>query len=82
MAAGAVSETRREAALQALLLLGVALVSVGLLFKVAAVPFHMWTPDVYDGAPAHITGFMATAVKAAAFAGRPYRPRTHARLVA
>ncbi|MFO7653943.1 MAG: NADH-quinone oxidoreductase subunit N [Candidatus Krumholzibacteriia bacterium] len=44
------------------------LMLVGFSFKVAAVPFHMWTPDVYDGAPAYITGFMATAVKAAAFA--------------
>src|SRR5690606_24659305 len=37
-------------------------------FKVAAVPFHMWTPDAYDGAPAPVAGFMAAAVKAAAFA--------------
>ncbi|HET6578378.1 MAG TPA: NADH-quinone oxidoreductase subunit N, partial [Gemmatimonadales bacterium] len=37
-------------------------------FKVAAVPFHMWAPDVYDGAPTPVTGFMATGVKAAAFA--------------
>jgi NADH-quinone oxidoreductase subunit N len=41
---------------------------VGFAFKVAAVPFHMWAPDVYDGAPTPVTGFMATAVKAAAFA--------------
>ncbi len=47
---------------------GLGLMLVGFAFKVALVPFHMWTPDVYDGAPAHITGFMATAVKAAAFA--------------
>ncbi|HOX26237.1 MAG TPA: NADH-quinone oxidoreductase subunit N [Candidatus Krumholzibacteria bacterium] len=46
---------------------GLGLVLVGFAFKVAMVPFHMWTPDVYDGAPAHVTGFMATAVKAAAF---------------
>ena len=37
-------------------------------FKVAAVPFHMWAPDVYDGAPTPVTAFMATGVKAAAFA--------------
>lgn len=49
-------------------LLGVALVLVGLAFKVAAMPFHMWAPDAYDGAPTPITGFMATGVKAAAFA--------------
>jgi len=48
--------------------LGLGLMLVGFAFKVALVPFHMWTPDVYDGAPAHVTGFMATAVKAAAFA--------------
>jgi len=47
---------------------GLGLLMIALAFKVAMVPFHMWTPDVYDGAPAHITGFMATAVKAAAFA--------------
>jgi NADH-quinone oxidoreductase subunit N len=52
---------------QALLLLGVALVSVGLLFKVAAVPFHMWTPDVYQGSPTPVTAFMAAGVKVAAF---------------
>jgi NADH-quinone oxidoreductase subunit N len=49
------------------LLLGVAFLSVGLLFKVGAVPFHSWTPDVYQGAPTPITGFMAAATKAAAF---------------
>jgi NADH-quinone oxidoreductase subunit N len=46
----------------------VALLGVGFGFKIAAVPFHMWTPDAYDGAPAPITGFMAGAIKAAAFA--------------
>jgi NADH-quinone oxidoreductase subunit N len=51
-----------------LLLLGLGLLLVGFAFKVAAVPFHMWAPDVYDGAPTPITGYMATAVKAAAFA--------------
>jgi NADH-quinone oxidoreductase subunit N len=49
-------------------LIGVGLLLVGLGFKVAAVPFHVWTPDVYDGAPTPITGFMATGVKAAGFA--------------
>ncbi len=51
-----------------MLLAGVALLLVGFGFKVAAVPFHMWTPDVYDGAPTPVTAFMAAAVKAAAFA--------------
>ncbi|MDI3315446.1 MAG: NADH-quinone oxidoreductase subunit NuoN [Mycobacterium sp.] len=50
-----------------LALLGVALLSVGLLFKVGAVPFHSWIPDVYQGAPTPITGFMAAATKVAAF---------------
>jgi len=48
--------------------LAVALMFVGLGFKVAAAPFHVWTPDVYEGAPAPVTGFMSTAPKAAAFA--------------
>ena len=51
-----------------LLLIGAILVTVGLAFKVAAVPFHMWTPDVYEGAPTAVTAFMATGVKTAAFA--------------
>ena len=51
-----------------LLLAGIALLIVGFGFKVAAVPFHAWTPDVYEGAPTTITAFMAVGVKAAAFA--------------
>jgi NADH-quinone oxidoreductase subunit N len=51
-----------------LLSVGIALMMVGFAFKVAAVPFHMWTPDVYDGAPAPVTAFMAVTVKTAAFA--------------
>ena len=47
---------------------GLALVIVGLAFKVAAAPFHMWTPDVYEGAPAPITGFMAAGSKIAGYA--------------
>jgi len=50
-----------------LLLFGISFLAIGFGFKVAAVPFHMWTPDVYEGAPAPITAFMATGVKAAAF---------------
>lgn len=51
-----------------MLVIGLALMLVGFAFKVAAAPFHMWTPDVYDGAPTPFTAFMAAAVKAAAFA--------------
>ena len=47
--------------------IGVGLLVIGFAFKVAAVPFHMWAPDVYDGAPTPATAFMAAAVKAAAF---------------
>ena len=49
------------------LLIGIASLSVGLLFKVGAVPFHAWTPDVYQGAPTAVTAFMAAATKVAAF---------------
>ncbi len=53
---------------QGLLLAGVALLLVGFAFKVAAVPFHLWTPDVYQGAPTPVTGFMAAIAKAGGFA--------------
>ncbi len=49
--------------------IGVALLTMGFSFKVASVPFHMWAPDVYEGAPTTITAFMSTAGKAAAFSG-------------
>jgi len=52
-----------------LLMLGFALLLVGFGFKIAAVPFHSWAPDVYDGSPTPATAFMSAAVKAAAFAG-------------
>ena len=51
-----------------LMLIAVAMLLVGFAFKISAVPFHMWTPDAYEGAPAIVTGFMSTTVKAAAFA--------------
>jgi NADH-quinone oxidoreductase subunit N len=51
-----------------MLLLAIGLLIVGFAFKVAAVPFHMWSPDAYEGAPAVVTGFMSTGVKAAAVA--------------
>ncbi|MHB1844646.1 MAG: NADH-quinone oxidoreductase subunit N [Deltaproteobacteria bacterium] len=50
-----------------LLLVGLGLLLAGLSFKVAAVPFHMWTPDVYEGAPTPVTSFMSVGVKTAAF---------------
>ena len=50
------------------LLAGLALLLVGLGFKIAAAPFHMWTPDVYEGSPSPVTAFMASATKAAGFA--------------
>ncbi len=51
-----------------LILLGIALMGVGFAFKVSAAPFHMWTPDVYQGAPIPVTAFMSVGTKAAAFA--------------
>jgi len=51
-----------------LALLAVGFLAIGFAFKVSAVPFHMWTPDAYEGAPTIVTAFMSTAVKAAAFA--------------
>ena len=56
----------REPSIEALLAIG--LLIVGFAFKVSAVPFHMWTPDAYEGAPTIVTAFMSTGVKAAAFA--------------
>jgi NADH-quinone oxidoreductase subunit N len=53
---------------QTLALLAVGLLAVGFCFKISAVPFHMWTPDAYEGAPTMVTAFMSTGVKAAAFA--------------
>src|SRR5205823_9029958 len=52
----------------AILYIGVALMFVGIGFKVAAAPFHIWTPDVYEGAPAPVVALMSTGPKAAAFA--------------
>ncbi len=52
-----------------LMLVGIAMVLVGFAFKVSAVPFHMWTPDVYQGSPTPVVAFMASAVKVAGFAG-------------
>jgi NADH-quinone oxidoreductase subunit N len=51
-----------------MLLIGISLMLIGFAFKVAAVPFHMWTPDVYQGAPTSVTAFMSVGAKAAGFA--------------
>ncbi len=64
----AIEVAAREVAKYPPFLLAVGLVMVGFVFKIAAVPFHMWVPDVYQGAPTPVTGFMAAAVKAASFA--------------
>jgi NADH-quinone oxidoreductase subunit N len=60
--------TTRDLTTNMVMMAGVALILIGFSFKVALVPFHAWTPDAYQGAPAPITGFMAAAVKAASFA--------------
>jgi NADH-quinone oxidoreductase subunit N len=65
---GIAASTGSASADTGLLLAGVALLGVGFLFKVAAVPFHMWTPDVYQGAPTPVTAFMAAGTKVAGFA--------------
>src|SRR5437870_323103 len=62
-----ISQALQEKNIPTLAYLAVALMFVGLGFKVASAPFHIWTPDVYEGAPAPIVGFMSTAPKAAAF---------------
>ncbi len=67
--AGIATGISREGVLgDPLVLIGIALTGVGLAFKTSIAPFHQWTPDVYEGAPTPITGFMAVATKAAAFA--------------
>jgi NADH-quinone oxidoreductase subunit N len=65
--AGIASAITGGAANDVFLLIGIAFISVGLLFKVGAVPFHSWTPDVYQGSPTAVTAFMAAATKVAAF---------------
>ncbi len=65
---GIVAAVEAGKSITPLLIAGAGLLLVGLGFKVAAVPFHMWTPDVYQGAPSPVTGFMSVATKAAGFA--------------
>jgi NADH-quinone oxidoreductase subunit N len=65
---GVASALSGETGSMALALTAVGLLAVGFAFKVSAVPFHMWTPDVYQGAPTAVTAFMAAATKVAAFA--------------
>ncbi len=66
--AGIIAAAAGEEHLPVGLLLGLAFLFMGLAFKVSAVPFHMWTPDVYEGAPTPVTAFFATAPKVAAMA--------------
>ena len=65
---GIAAYTTAAASSNVLLLLGIGFLSVGLAFKASAAPFHMWTPDVYEGAPTIVTTFMSVATKSAAFA--------------
>jgi NADH-quinone oxidoreductase subunit N len=62
------NEQEALAGLRPLMLLGMIALGAGLFFKVAAVPFHMWAPDVYEGAPTSVTAFLSTGSKAASFA--------------
>src|SRR2546425_3611310 len=64
----AIGQVLRSGSIPVLAYAGIALMFVGLGFKVAAAPFHIWTPDVYEGAPSPVVGFMSTAPKAAVFA--------------
>ncbi len=63
-----IAQKLQSGPVEVLVFVAMALMFVGLGFKVAAAPFHIWTPDVYEGAPAPVVGFMSTAPKAAAFA--------------
>lgn len=64
---GILDQTAADPGNNGLLAAGTALVAVGLFFKIGAVPFHQWTPDVYQGSPTPVTAFMAAGVKVAAF---------------
>ncbi len=73
----AISQKLQSGPVPVLAYVAMALMFVGLGFKVASAPFHIWTPDVYEGAPAPIVGFMSTAPKAAAFAVLAARDVSH-----
>ena len=65
---GLVRQMLNPATIDLLAMAGIALLAIGFGFKVSAVPFHVWTPDAYEGAPTPVTAFLAAAIKAAAFA--------------
>jgi NADH-quinone oxidoreductase subunit N len=65
---GATGNALREIPLRPILLLGLISLAAGLFFKIGAVPFHMWLPDAYEGAPTSVTAFLSTGSKAASFA--------------
>ncbi|PLX96436.1 MAG: NADH-quinone oxidoreductase subunit N [Desulfuromonas sp.] len=65
---GQVINSNKDLLSNPMLIAGMILLSTGFLFKIAAAPFHMWTPDVYEGAPTPVTAFMSAGPKAAAFA--------------
>ena len=65
---GAIASGSAGAAFRPMLLLGMIALAAGLFFKIAAVPFHMWAPDAYEGAPTSVTAFLSTGSKAASFA--------------
>ena len=65
---GLIRETLNPATVDVIAIAGIALLAIGFGFKVSAVPFHVWTPDAYEGAPTPVTAFLAAAIKASAFA--------------
>ena len=65
---GSINANPETSSLRPMLLLGMIALAAGLFFKIAAVPFHMWAPDVYEGAPTSVTAFLSTGSKAASFA--------------
>src|SRR3954465_5454633 len=66
--AAAGAQPQGAASVRPILLIGMVALAAGLFFKIAAVPFHMWAPDAYEGAPTSVTAFLSTGSKAASFA--------------